>query len=126
MKKLMLTVLLSLPLLATASWQMESPSRGAQLAPGKTVLGYPNQYNSQISFSLQKGDTLETTVQRLAKDNAWKVVWKVKHPYYVLLQTHIEGVSFVEAMNTLLAHYPLRVNYYFDFANKECIMTVDD
>jgi hypothetical protein len=126
MKKLMLLALLSLPLLATAAWQIETPARGASLPPGKTVLGYPNHYNSQFILSLKKGDTLEDTVKRFANENAWKVIWKMKHPYYVLLQTPIEGVSFVEVMNTLLAHYTLHVTYEFDFPNKECTMTVTD
>jgi hypothetical protein len=124
MKKLLIITLLSLPMLAGATWQLETPSRGTP-TQGQAVTGYPDKYIAKVVATTRKG-ALKDNVTQIASDNGWKVIWRVKKPYQVFLQTSISGANFVEVMNELLGHYPLQVTYHFDFVKQGKTMIVAD
>lgn len=110
MKKLFFIVLLALPFVALANWQLANSS---QRRPG-----YPQKYVTKVVIQVQKG-TLEDNVKGIARRHGWKVIWHAKKPMHVLLETHLAGFTFVETMNQLLSHYPVQANYHFDFQHHQ-------
>lgn len=115
---LIVVILILIPLVSYAFWQIADPVHGARYDCDRSTTSgflnnaYPRRYlnGSAFSFELRRG-TLKGNVLRLAKKYNWQVRWFAPNKYCVALATRIVGPTFPILMNQLLSHYPIRATY---------------
>jgi hypothetical protein len=108
--------LILVPMMSLAIWQVADPLHGTKYHYLHSLrilrTDYPRRYanGSKFLFKLRKG-SLKDNVYRLANKYNWRVTWRARGNYHVMLNTEIVGVTFQVAMDRLLSHYPLRATY---------------
>lgn len=83
-----------------------------QISSSSTYM-YKNtkSYNASIAVALYPG-SLKNNIDRIARENGWKMVWNEENDYQWVTYTRIEKPSFAEVMKAILADYPLQGVFY--------------
>ncbi|MBN1684663.1 MAG: TcpQ domain-containing protein [Gammaproteobacteria bacterium] len=122
LKRFILAILLCLPTLTFATWQIANPNPAQkQIDPrlGKTDYALYYYDNAAVRIYPKKG-LLKENIIRIANEQGWKVIWRADQDYKVTRNTVIAGPTFITTMDRLLNHYPLMATY----KKSQKIMTV--
>lgn len=120
------TLLLTIPILATAGWQVAAPQQSIPNEPffqagtqqgviGVPVYGsdaFPNQFQGKPSavYAISVSGSLKENIERIMDRYHWKVIWKA--PYDYNFDGRITGSSLPNVIEKLLKPFPLQAQLY--------------
>lgn len=126
--KIISTLLLLLPTLTFAGWQVAKPDGGVSndpffqaggqqdtnFAPSSSNSAFPNQFANlgtpAAVYAISVSGSLKENLERIMDRYHWRVVWKA--PYDYNFDGRISGTSLPNTIEKLLKPFPLQATMY--------------